>query len=141
MNNEMPTEPTPEELLKQQEEREEDERLADWLERHPEPVVVQKNADECGPEIGEYLELITSFELNHSLEDLHAITDLTPQEAPNHPIREPARVALIPIVEKLKELRKQTSISDKELEEINAAYKRCSQAVGMINKNKVDHTR
>ena len=145
MNHEIPEEPTqeptPEELRKKLEEQEEEAQLAAWLEAHPEPEVGQKNTAELGPEIREFLDLVSSFELRHSLEDLTAITDLTPQEAPAHPIREPARLALIPIVEKLKALRNEGNISDAELDEINKAYKVISQAVGIISNNKVDHTR
>lgn len=96
---------------------------------------------ECGPEIAKFEEMVVSFEAEHSLEELHAIIDLTPEEAPKHPLREPARVALIPIVTQLNKLKQETDIAPEKYEEMRAKYKRLSQAIGMINKGKVDHTR
>ena len=42
--------------------------------------------------------MIASFESTYPLSELLLIIDLTPNEAPKHPIREPAKNALIPIV-------------------------------------------
>lgn len=131
---------TPQEL-KQQQEREDAERLADYLARHPDPVISPENLREAGPEIAEFENMTASFELTHSLAELHSIVDLTALEASKHTIREPARVALIPIVAMLNTLKKETNISPTKYEEIKAKYKRLSRAVGMINKNKVDHDR
>ncbi|MDP2690915.1 MAG: hypothetical protein Q8O95_00720 [bacterium] len=95
----------------------------------------------CEPEIQKFEEMHKSFELEHSLAALHLIVDLTPEEAPKHTIREPARKALIPIVAKLNLLKKETDISSEKYEVLNAKYKVLSRAVGMINRNRVDHTR
>ena len=95
-------------------------------------------------EVADFEKRIASFESTHSLEALHAITDLKVKDAPNHPVREPARKALIPIVVQLNilELHKnQGKISTEQHEKLRLEYMRLSRAVGMINNNKVDHTR
>lgn len=96
---------------------------------------------EAGPEIAEFEEMLVSFELAHPLAELHSIVELTPQEAPSHPIREPARLALDPIVAKLNILKIETNINKARYEELKAKYKRLSNAVGFINNGKVDHNR
>lgn len=96
---------------------------------------------EAGPEIMELETLIASFESEHPLLDLYAITDLTFEESRSHPIREPARVALFPIVAKRNALKNETNISPEKYTEINEKYMRLSRAVGMLTNNKVDHTR
>jgi len=126
---------------REQQEREDAEQLADYLARHPEPVISKEDLREAGPEIVEFEAMIALFESMHSLEELHSIIDLTPGEAPKHPIREPARVALIPIVAKLNILKKETDITPGKHDELKAKYKQLSRAVGMINNNKVDHNR
>jgi hypothetical protein len=137
MNETLNIGPTP----KEQQEREDAELLADYLSRHPESVTSKENLREAGPEIVEFEAMITLFESMHSLEELHSIINLTPVEAPKHPTREPARVALIPIVAKLNALKKETDIPTEKHDELKARYMRLSRAVGMINNNKVDHNR
>lgn len=128
-----------EEAKRKETEREEEERYAEWMKAHPEkPPEVKR---ESGPEIEELEGLFASFESEHSLADLLSIIDLTPEEAPNHPIREPAKKALNPIVVKLNKLEKETDISPEKLSELKGRYKHLSRAVGIINKNKVDHDR
>lgn len=140
MNENMNMGLSPEEKKKQQE-KEDDEFLADYFARHPEIIISPEDRREAGSEIAEFENIIALFESKHSLESLHSITDLTPQEAPNHILREPARVALIPIVALLNTLENETNISKNKYEELKAEYMRLSRAVGIINKNKVDHTR
>lgn len=131
---------SPEEKKKQQE-REDAELLADYLARHPEPVISQENLRESKLEIAQLERMIAAFESSHSLAELNLITDLTPAEASRHPKREPARLALIPIVALLNTLKRETNISTEKHEELKAKYKQLSRAVGMINNNKVDHNR
>ncbi|OGJ01456.1 hypothetical protein A3G98_00895 [Candidatus Nomurabacteria bacterium RIFCSPLOWO2_12_FULL_37_8] len=131
---------TPQEL-KSKQEQEDAKLLADYLARHPEPVISQENLREAEPEIAQFENIIALFESTHSLEDLHLIIDLTPQEAPKNAIREPARVALIPIIALLNTLKKKTNISTEKYEELKEKCRRLSRAVGMINNNKVDHNR
>lgn len=130
---------TPQELLKKQQEQENLEWLAYYLAGNPEPVI--ENLREAGLEIAELETMITSFESAHSLEALHLIIDLDPAEASKHPIREPAKLALIPIVAKLNIFKKETNISTEKHNELKEKYMRISRAVGMINGNKVDHNR
>jgi len=130
----------PEEEKRKQEEKEA-ELLADYLARYPENVILPENLREAGPEIAQFESLVNSFESTHSLAELHSIIDLTPTDAPNHPVREPARLALIPIVTMLDTLRKETNILPEKYQELRAKYKRFSNAVGFINKNKIDHDR
>jgi len=140
MNENMNTDSNSEEIKRQQE-KEDSEFLADYLARHPEPVISPEGLREAGPEIIELERMFISFESEHSLEELNLIIDLTPADAPNHPVREPAKVALIPIVTKMNILKKETNISPKKQEELKAKYMKLSRAVGMINNNKVDHNR
>ncbi len=96
---------------------------------------------ERGGKFAEFDDMLAAFESFHSIAELHSIIDLTPREAPNHPIREPARLALIPIVSKLNALKQKADTSPEEREELKAKYMRLSRAVGMINNDKVDHSR
>jgi hypothetical protein len=140
MNEKLPTGPTLEEIeLKIR--QEEDERCEQFMKDHPELFAIPEVKRECGPEIAEFESLIASFESTFSLEALHQIVDLTPADAPKHPIREPARVALIPIVKLLNALKDETDITPEKHADLKKEYKRLSQAVGMINRDKVDHTR
>ncbi len=130
--------PNPQEP-KRSRDQEEADQLADYLIRHP-------NLEPLPPDIveqarTEFDSLVSKFESTHSLAELHLIVDLTPQEAPNHPLREPARVALIPIVKLLNELKATYGETSPEYQSIKEKYMRLSRAVGMINKDKVDHNR
>lgn len=129
------------EQRKLEQSREDAEWLADYLTRHSETIVSPENLRESGPEIAEFEGMVASFESTHSLAELNLIIDLTFSDAPEHPIRELARLALIPIVAKLNALKRETNISNEKYEKLKAEYKRLSRAVGMINNNKVDHNR
>ena len=130
--------PNPQELKRLQDQQEA-EQLADYLIRHPNLDPLPQGLVEQART--EFDSLIASFESKYSLEELHLITDLTPQEAQNHPLREPARVALIPIVKLLNDLKATYGETSPEYKSIKEKYMRLSRAVGMINKNKVDHNR
>jgi len=121
--------------------QEDNDRYEQWMKDHPETVIAPENLRECGPEIEEFEKMLKAFESEHSLEELSLIIDLTPEEAPNHPVREPAKKALVPIVAKLNILKNETNITAEKHDELKAKYKRLSRAVGMINNNKVDHDR
>lgn len=166
--------PTPEELQKQsleQQEREDDERWADYIKRHPVPVILKEDLREAGPEIAEFESMVSKFEAIHSLEKLNAIVDITPglfdlfwhdrdltqdqiestihnlapEEVEKYKIIVAAKRDLAPIVAKLNTLQEKTNISADRYEELNEKYERLARAVGMINKtinpNKVDHER
>lgn len=119
----------------------ENEQYEEWLKDNPEIEIPKENLRACEPEITEFEDMISSFESTYSFEELHSIIDLTAEEAPNYPVREQAKSALIPIVMKLNALEKETDISPEKLGELKAKYKRLSRAVGIINSNKVDHSR
>lgn len=112
---------------------------AEHLKDYPEAIVTPEDRPESGPEIAEFEALVTAFEAEHSIEALMAITDLTPSQAAVHPIRQPARAALIPIAAKLNAI--EPNVSDATFNELKARYMRLSRAVGVINRNKVDHNR
>lgn len=128
---------TPEQQL----EKEDDDLLALWLRDHPEAVIAPEDRRESGPEEVEFEQMVDSFTAEHSLAELHAIHDLTPEDAPQHPVREPARVALNPIYAKLVIIEKETNVSPARLAELKARFKVVSQAVGIINNNQVWHNR
>ncbi|MDO8585335.1 MAG: hypothetical protein Q7R85_04455 [bacterium] len=117
------------------------EQYEQYVKDHPETVIAPENLRECGPEIAEYEEMLVSFESAYSLAELHLIIDLKPEDAANYPLRESAKAALVPIVEKMNILKKETNIAPEKREELKARYERLSKAVGIINNNKVDHTR
>lgn len=129
------------EQTKLEQDREDTEWKADYYARHPEPVISPENLREAGPEIAEFEAMVAKFESTYSLKELNAIVDLAPADASKHLVREPARLALIPIVAKLNALKKETNITTEKHDELKEKYKRLSRSVGMINKNKVDHSR
>jgi hypothetical protein len=126
------------------EENDENEWLEDYFANHPEAREAREAREfvhESGPEVEQFEKLIATFESEHSLSELNSIIELTPEDAPNHPIREPARLSLIPIVELLKTLENETNVSPEKLADLKARYRVLSRAVGIINGGKVDHTR
>ncbi|MEI7620508.1 MAG: hypothetical protein WCJ57_02970 [Candidatus Falkowbacteria bacterium] len=100
---------------------------------------LEKEKRDCQLEIVELQNLFADFETKHSVEALYAIIDLTADEAPNHPVREPAKKDLSPIVAKLNTLEKETNISQDKYLELQAQYRHLSMAVGIVNNNKVRH--
>lgn len=158
MNNENPRSSSPQESSNPEEKKleesmkeptieeqklseEDEERYEQWMEDHPEIVIAPEDLRECGPEIAELEKMLTSFELTYSLAELHLIIDLRPEDVANYPLRESAKAALTPIVTQLNALKRETNITQEKYDEIRAKYQHLSRAVGMINRNKVDHTR
>lgn len=135
--NEIYKQPSAEELKRQ----EENEQYDQWMKDHPEETITPEDLRECGPDIAEFEDMVKAFESEHSLSELHLIIDLTPEEALKHPIREPAKKDLAPIVAKLNMLKEETDISPERHKELKEEYMRLSRAVGIINNNKVDHNR
>lgn len=107
----------------------------------PVKVILEENQRECAQEIIEFQDMIAVFEATYSIEELNAIVDLPSEDAPNHPMRDPARKALNPIFAKLNVLVKETNITVEKYEELKKRWKVLSNAVGMINGGKVDHNR
>jgi hypothetical protein len=113
-----------------------DEQMAKWAAQET-PAEKRR---ECTPEVEELEGMFESFEQTHDLAALHAITNLTPEEALLHPVREPARQALMLIQNTLQRIKDETNISDEQYAELKATRKRLFQAVGSINNNIVDHS-
>lgn len=110
-----------------------------FLPRFKEEVILEKEKRDCRQEVVELQNLFNEFESKHPLDELYSIIDLTYKDAPNHPVREPARQYLIPILAKLNILKKETNVTTEEYDELNIRYKRISNAVGFINGDKVRH--
>lgn len=95
---------------------------------------------DCEHEVAELLAMFKQFEAEHPLAELHAITGFTTNdEARSHPVREPARLALIPIVEKLNSIEKETNISFDRFTELEVQYIKLWKAVGIMHKGKFSH--
>lgn len=120
---------------------EQEEQYRQWMKDHSETVIAPEDLRECEPEIAEFEKMLASFELIHSLVELHLIIDLKPEDAWKYALRESAKVMLIPIVAKLHMLKEETNIAPEKYEELRAKYAVLNRAVGMINNNKVDHNR
>ena len=112
-----------------------------YMAEHPEVVIPQENRRSPEDEITEFENLIKNFEQAHNLEELTTIIELTPEDAPNHPTREPAKKDLVPIVKLLNSLKEETTITEERHEELKAKYRYLSRAVGIINKGIVHHNR
>lgn len=119
------------------------ERLEAFLQMHPEdPPIPPESLRECGPEIAEFETMIKNFKETFSLEALHAITYLSREEVLNHPLRQPARLATAPIFDKLKEIKKETNISDEQYKELEAQREELQRAIGIhTSSGSIDHTR
>jgi hypothetical protein len=114
---------------------------ADLIASYETPPVLPEDRLDCESSIVEFETMLAEFEAAHDLEALHAITHLSPEEAPNHLIREPAKKGLNPIVAKLNFLEEKTNITEARYDELRAKYKKLSRAVGMISRGIVDHER
>jgi hypothetical protein len=108
-----------------------------YMESHPVVEIPEKSSVESESEVAALEAMFTSFAETHDMEALYAITSLSDEEAANHPVREPARVALKPIVALLNTLK-----DHGQYEALKEKYKYFSRAVGMRTSNdEVDHTR
>lgn len=102
---------------------------------------VQLTPEQCAELITELEGLYTAFEQNHDFEALYAITELDPKVAKDHPIREPARQDLPPIISLLRVLEKQHAVTDETYFKLLEGQQRADRAVGTINNGRVDHWR
>ena len=125
------------------EERERQEGL-EWLEMwntlHPQPAKPEVLND-SGPEIERFEELVRNFELKYPLAELLSIAEIDPTEISKHPLREPAKSDLPPILNQLNKLKNETDISPEKTAELEQAWKRLSNAIGFINNGRVVHDR
>ena len=90
-------------------------------------------------EIVELENLFAEFEAKHDLAELKAIVQLSIAEALVHPVREPAKKDLGPIVSKLNALKQETDIAIEKYDELQARYRTLSDAVGILNNGQVRH--
>ncbi|MFA6601627.1 MAG: hypothetical protein WCT02_02080 [Candidatus Paceibacterota bacterium] len=120
---------------------EQEEAYEAYLAENPITEIRPEDRKDCAEKVAALEGLIGRFEGEFDLKKLLAIDKLTPEEAPRHPLREPARKALNPIFEHLKFLENETNISRDQLESLKSHCHRLSQAVGIINNNRVDHKR
>ena len=111
-----------------------------WMADHPE-TFTQSKTEVVEKEIEEFNNMVTAFEAAYPLDEWFAIVDLTTDPDRKHPLRDPAKEALKPIFAKLNALKNETTISDEKYEELKSKWKVLSNAVGMVNKGMVDHTR
>lgn len=154
--------------VEKKESQEEQDQYEQWMKEHPETVMAPKSLREDGPEIQKLEELLESFELAHSLEELDAIVDLTPElhalfgddrdmsaeqievainnlspeDAKAYQARTSAKKDLIPlaaIVGKMNILEKEGNMLSEKQKELRKKYMRLSGAVGMINQGRIRH--
>lgn len=127
---------------KQKEEfsQEQQEVIDEWMAKYATEEIPAEKRRESGPEVAELQDMFRDFEQTHDLAALHAITNLTPEEAPHHPIREPARQALGLIQNKLQLIKDETNITTEKYTELKEKRKHLFQAVGGIINNIVDHS-
>lgn len=113
--------------------------LEHYIQTHPDKFqdIPLENRREHETERAAFESMINDFESNYPLEDLLAI--LTAEEAMNHPLRESAKKALMPICEQLNILKDETNISEGVYENLKMRWKKISDAVGYINSGKVRH--
>jgi len=114
--------------------------IDEWMAKYATEEIPPEKRRECGPEIEELERMFRNFDQTHDVFALNAVTDLTPAEAPHHPVREPAKLDLIPMYAKLRTIYEETNITPEHYAELKAKWKHFSQAVGMINNNVVDHS-
>ena len=117
---------------------EEMERLENWFEMHPETVNEYR---EAGPEIAKFEAMVANFKEEYDLEALHAIHELSVKDSRSHPIREPARLAIIPIISLLTVLKKETNITEEKYKELEDSYNVLNRAVGHIKNDILYHDR
>ena len=126
---------TPEQLRK----LEDDALLKRYEEANPEKFVVvepEKRRD-CEPEIAEFERMMAEFVQAYSLEALRSI--LTAEEALRNPVRESAKLALIPLCAKRNFLKNETDIDPERFAGLNIQWKKISNAVGLIHNGEVRH--
>lgn len=118
---------------------EEREIYKQWRAGHPENYT-QSKTEVVSQSIEEFSNMVANFEATYPLEELLAITELTPPDY-EHPLRDLAKKALNPIFAKLNALKNETNIPSEKYEELKRQWKVLSNAVGLVNKGMVDHTR
>ena len=114
---------------------------ADLIAMYETPEIPAEKRVDCDTHVADFRLMVAKYEGSHNCEVLRTVTDLTPKDAPHHPVREIARQDMNEIVALLNFLEEKTNISKEELADLKARYRKLSQAVGMINQGIVDHDR
>ncbi|MFA7244695.1 MAG: hypothetical protein WC070_00765 [Candidatus Magasanikbacteria bacterium] len=136
--------PTPEEINSQKEAAEADmyAAYAELAEIHEDKgPVIPETKRECREDIAELERMFDEFEQNHNIQKLMAIEELGPENSPQRNKRSPAKADLSTMYTKIQTIKNETNISDDELEKIRLRYEKFDQAIGIVNRGKVDHTR
>lgn len=133
--------PSPEKLAEYVFTEEQLEQAREYEESHSSSETAQLSPERCAEMVAELEGLYIAFEQKHDIEALYAITELDSEVAKDHPIREPARQDLPPIIAILKILEKQDAVSDEVFFQILDGQLRADRAVGTINNGRVDHWR
>ncbi len=157
-NSEEPAELTPEQEIEQTveywlahyeaaeltPEQERAENLEYWLAQYETPETPPEERLECESFINEFERLLSVFEEEFSLGELHAIIrapdELSP-ETPEERMRNSAKKSLVPIVKQLNFLKDETNITKERHDALKESYLKLSRAVGIVNGNIIDHTR
>ena len=116
-------------------EREELERYEAWMAAHPMAEFVQDSAEECAERVRLCEALLNQFEQEHNLEALGAITHFDSIEERESSIRQPALLALKPIFQNIRHLRKQVAVDRKVLKVLQVRYEVISFTVGNIKED------
>ncbi|MDD2758577.1 MAG: hypothetical protein PHD72_04425 [Patescibacteria group bacterium] len=141
--------------------------LACFLKDHPEATAPVETRRDCENEKRELQILFDKFETAHSLEELHAIKNVSPEldnlfsharhmsaeqietalaaiapeDAKRYKIRFPAIDDLIPVMTLMNKIEKETNITAPEMAKLKTAFRVLARAVGKINNGVIDHTR
>ena len=128
------------ELFEREQERRMKMRAQRGKKLYVEQPIAAEDRRECGPEIAELEEVFAFFEEDHPHEALLAVTGpMTYEEVKAHPVREPARQALDPVVRRLDALKRETNISFEEHLRLETRYKKLSKAVGFLRGDLIVH--
>lgn len=113
---------------------EQEEIANEWLAKYETPEIPTEERRDASEIIASLESIYTSFEEAFDIEELSAITNPTPLEVPQHPVRDGAKEWLKPMTQRLTTLKETTNVTPDKLAELKAKYKRYSNAVGMVNK-------
>ncbi len=104
------------------------------------PIETTHETREAEEEIDAIESLMGDFENTYSLEELLALTNITVDEANEHPLRKPAKFDLNRICSLLTIIKQETNITSEQYDKLNTRYQVLSKAVGRhTNKNIVVH--
>lgn len=81
------------------------------------------------------------FEMNFSLDELFAVTEMTVEQALGDPKRTEAKKYLVVMVDLLNNLKELTDIPKQKYKELEERYRHYSRAVGILNNGKMVHNR